>query len=206
MYTIILMNVLNALGTYLVVYRPIELPLYGVRGVALVYLISVAAACLMMGLLLFTMGAHIKLSYLLHAPMRVIFTILKVGVPTSIENISYSLSQIVTTGIIVSLGILTVSAKTYVSNVVTYVCLLMSFGMAAQIIVSRMLGAGQEKTAYRFVHRNIVINAGLNAFFALLVYIFRFQIFSLFTSNREVIELASSVLIVDIFVQIGQGV
>lgn len=205
-YTIIVMNLLNVAGAYLVIYRPFEIPLYGVHGVAVVYLISVAACALLAILLLRVMRTRLHLASLKQVSLNMIANILKVGVPTSIENVSYSLSQIVTTGIIVSLGILTVSAKTYVANVVTYVCLLgMSFGMAAQIIVSRMLGAGEEETAYRFVHRNILINAGLNAGLALIVFLFRYQIFSLFTSNEQVVELAAGVLLVDIFVQIGRA-
>ena len=48
----LMMNVLNAIGSYLVIIRPFETPLYGVSGVAVVRVASEAVSCLVMVFLL----------------------------------------------------------------------------------------------------------------------------------------------------------
>lgn len=207
MYTIILMNVLNALGTYVVVYRPFEIPLYGVSGVAFMYVASMAVSVLVLAFLTrHVMKDALRLSCLRPLPRKLLGDIVHMGLPQSVEQLSYNVSQIVTTGFIVVLGVTTISAKTYLSNIIIYIYISgMSVGYAAQIIISHMLGAGQQDRAYRFAHRNLIFTLGLNLFFITMVLVFKQPLFSLFTTNQEIIDLAAKVLIVEFLIEIGRS-
>ncbi len=207
MYAIILMNILNALGTYVVIYRPIEIPLYGVSGVAMMYVLSMAIAVVVLGIATKkVMRENLAFSSLRPMPRKLLGDIVHMGLPQSIESLSYNVSQIVTTGFIVVLGVTTISAKTYLSNIIVYIYICgMSVGYAAQIIISHMLGAGQQDKAYRFAHRNLIFTLALNLFFITVVLVFKQQIFSLFTSSQEIIDLASKVLIVEFIIEIGRS-
>ena len=84
-----------------------------------------------------------------HAP-RLLLRVLQVGIPGGISTFSYSLSQVLTTSIIVQIGVSAVSTKIYVSNLVFYVYMFGSaLGNSSAILIGWLVGAGRTEQAYR---------------------------------------------------------
>lgn len=94
------MNGINALLNYLVIFRPIEIPLHGVTGIAWSYAISTACAAVTMLILLARIPLGLDFRHKSRESFRMIRKVLRVGIPGGISSLSYSISQVVTTSII----------------------------------------------------------------------------------------------------------
>ncbi len=70
--------------------------------------------------------------------------ILRFGLPSAGENLSYAGSQLVVTAIIAFLGTEALTTKVYASTISQFVALFaMSIGQASQIIIGRAVGRGK---------------------------------------------------------------
>ena len=123
------------------------------------------------------------------------------------DSFNYSISQVISTGIIASLGAVAVAAKVYTTNIVFYVYVFgLSLGQASTLMIGWLVGAGEFDRAYRLSFRNLKLTVTLNAMLSALICLFRRPIVGIFTKDEEIIRLCSVILIVDIFVEIFRGV
>lgn len=132
--------------------------------------------------------------------------ILHIGMPGGLESVSYNASQIITTGMVAGLGMVTVSAKSYLNSIVVYIYVCgMCFGQACQLVVARMGGAGELEKVQVFVKRNFKINLILNVGISLCVIASRKTLAGLLTGNNEIAGLICNVLVIDLFIQAGRA-
>lgn len=207
MITAFIMNLLNAIGSYLVVFRPFEIPLYGVKGVAYCRVISEILALMIMLVIIKKNGLEFDFKCLIPFPKRYVFQILRIGVPSGMDSFNYSISQIITTGIIASLGTAAVAAKVYTTNIVFYVYVFgLSLGQTTSLMIGWLVGAGEFDRAYRLNLRNLKVTVTLNVILSILICILRRPIVGIFTKDENIISLCSVILIIDIFVEIFRGV
>lgn len=142
MITLLVMNLLNAAGNYVVVFRPFETPFTGVEGVAIMRAASEIIALLIMIFFISQLNLGMDFRNLFPFPCDILKDILRIGVPSGIQSLSYNLSQIVTTTILAILGAVAISAKIYVQNINIFVFVTgQSLGQAAAILVGRYVGA-----------------------------------------------------------------
>ena len=72
------------------------------------------------------------------------------------DSFNYSISQIITTGIIASLGTAAVAAKVYTTNIVFYVYVFgLSLGQTTSLMIGWLVGAREFDRAYRLNLRNL---------------------------------------------------
>ncbi|MGW8959159.1 MATE family efflux transporter [Paenibacillus sp. NPDC055715] len=75
--------------------------------------------------------------------------ILKIGIPAGLEWLSYQLSQMMVTRFVSFMGTTAIATHFYTNTIVYF---FMVFGMAVgegtEIIVARLIGAGDKKKAY----------------------------------------------------------
>ena len=131
---------------------------------------------------------------------------LHIGMPGGLESVSYNAAQIITTGMVAGLGMVTVSAKSYLNSIVVYIYVCgMCFGQACQLVVARMGGAGELEKAQEFVKRNFKINLMLNVGISLCVIVSRKTLAGLLTDNNDIAGLVCNVLVIDLFIQAGRA-
>ena len=202
----LMMNVLNAIGSYLVIIRPFETPLYGVSGVAVVRVASEAVSCLVMVFLLCRLRIGIRFRGKGIYSLKITKDILRIGVPSGIQAFSYTFSQLVSTSILAVLGAAAISAKIYVENIVVYSYLLgMALGQGNGLLTARLIGQKNTDLASRMTYRNLIITISLNILFAGSIALLRFLLLRMFTQDSVIIGLAAVVMIIDIVVEIGRG-
>lgn len=200
------MNFINAALNYLVVFRPFEIPLRGVTGIACSYAISTACAAVTMLLLLARVPLGLKLRRFSGESLRMLRKVLRIGIPGGISSLSYSISQVVTTSIIALVGVSAVSAKIYVSNVVFYVYVFgMSLGLSTSLLIGWMTGAGNYEQAYRLNLQNLKITVLLNGSLSLLLFLFGKPLLGIFTSDPKILAMGQSLLLIDVLVEIFRG-
>lgn len=200
------MNILVAFFDYLIIFRPFDFPLKGVSGIAVGYVLSQAAG-LMLNLFFLK---KVRLGLQLHkknlGTLRILKTILKVGVPSGVSNLSYSLSQVVSTSIIAILGTAAISTKIYVSNIVFFVYVFgLSLGMSTSLFIGWLAGAKKYEQAYRLNFQNLKLTITVNITLSLLIYCISGPLLSLFTSDPVIISMGRTLMFIDVLVEIGRG-
>lgn len=200
------MNFINAALNYLVIFRPLEIPLHGVTGIACSYAISGGCAAVCMLFLLARIPTGLDLRHRSRESFRMIRRVLSIGIPGGISSLSYSISQVVTTSIVALVGISAVSTKIYVSNLVFYVYVLgMSLGLSTSLMISWLTGAGNYEQAYRLNLQNLKITVFLNAALSFLLFLFGEPLLGLFTDDPSILAMGKGLLLLDIFVEIFRG-
>ncbi|MDF2587891.1 MAG: mdtK 3 [Anaerocolumna sp.] len=202
----LLMNVLNATLNYIVVLRPFETPLKGVSGIAISAVISQGFGLLFMLTIFFKSSLGIHFTKDIIKQFDIIFKILKIGIPGGVSSLSYSLSQVVSTGVIATLGATAVTSKIYLENIFFYVYVLgLALGQATSIMISRLAGSHEFDHAYRLNKQNLKITILCNVLLSISIYLLGGYIIRLFTSNPEIIRIARTIMLIDLFVEIGRG-
>lgn len=200
-------NGANLVGCALVVFRILPLQGEPVAGVAVVNVISQAVG---LSLALFSMyhrtGIRIRLSLLRPFPWKDLKLSLGIGIPGGINNIAYGSGQLVTTAIIALTGEQMVAAKVYITNVVHYICLIgQACGQANTILIGYRIGAGKYDEAMAQRKRVTRIALISNICCSLFVIFARRVLIGIFTSDRFILDIASTVIVIDLFVEIGRA-
>lgn len=210
MLVVMLVNVVNIIGNYVLIFGHLGMPALGVEGAAIATNISRGVAAFTLFLVLFT--RHIPFARLMEAfraPARELIhemrNLMRIGLPSAGENMSYNAQQVVLTYFINMLGNEALTARMYVVNAVLFVyifCICIAQG--AGIVIGHLVGDNRYHASYKLgwyaLRVGIVITISLSILFAC----FGKQILSLLTDNPEIIALGCTVLIIDIFVEIGK--
>lgn len=201
-----LMNISNIAGNYLFLYGPLKYLELGVRGVAISTVISrvMAFVIVMVAFYKFKIG-RLQLKLLHPFPWSMLGKMIRIGLPSAGESMSYNLYQIVLLSFVNSLGNDAVNARVYCNSLIAFAFVFSnSVALSTQIITGHLVGAENEDGAYRRVWASLKIAmpitiglAGIN--WLLSPYTLRF-----FTSNEHIIEIAFWVMLVDIVLEIGR--
>lgn len=137
---------------------------------------------------------------------------LKVGIPGGISNLSYTLSQVITTAFALSLANPITgdnpfnTAKIYLTQILYMVYYFgYALGNANAIMVGRKCGAGDLETADKMHRQNTVIAVCCNIVLFFLVFSLKDVIFKIFSPSKDVMKIISTVMLVDFFVEIGRA-
>lgn len=198
----VVQNAVNIVLSYLVIFQPIPFPLKGVSGIAAAAVVSQAVG------LTIALIAWKKYGFplIFKQSANLFFKIIRVGAPGATSSISYSVSQVVSTAVIVSLGDSMVAAKIYFASIFFYVYLFsLSLGQAGAIMIGRFVGHRDYDKADRLYKQNLKMAVLMNAGLSLMVFFFGKPLLGLFTHNPEILKLAGSIMLIDILVEVGRG-
>lgn len=133
-------------------------------------------------------------------------TVLKIGIPTAGESISYNVAQITIMAMVSALGTASMSALVYAQTIVRYVYVLAnSIGVAVQIKTGYFVGSGQKEIAYRKVYKYQLIGSLCSLSMIVLINIFGHQIVSLFTHDADIIAKLRTLLLISIYYETGRS-
>ena len=124
MMVTVVVNILNIIGNYSLIFGKFGMPALGVEGAAISTAFARGVSMVILFVILFR--KHIPrfpLSYFRPFPFVELKNLLKIGVPSAGENMSYSFSQVVLTYFINMLGNEALATRTYVENIVMFVYL-----------------------------------------------------------------------------------
>ena len=199
-------NIINIIGNYLFLYGPLTYLKMGVAGVAIS---TVAARVIAVtALIIFFYAAKIgkiSLRCLNPFPARLLGRMIKIGLPTAGETLTYNLYQTTLLSFVNGMGNDSVNARSYCNTLISFAMIFSNASaMSTQIITGHLVGAGKSEEAYRRVFKTLrtslpitIALASVNAFFC------RYTL-QLFTSNSNIIALGQMIMIADIFVETGR--
>ncbi len=201
-----IVNVLNILGNYALIFGHWGCPQLGVEGAAIATAVSRAVACLLLCAIHFKVHIpRFPLSYFRPIPWKELRNLLFIGIPAMSENISYCLSQVVITYFINQISNEALATRTYCHNMIMFVYLFcLSITQGGDILVGHLVGQRRHQAAYilgnYFFRWSMVITLTGSALLAL----FGRSLLSAFTDNQEIITMGVWVLIIDWFLEIGR--
>lgn len=207
MYVTVIMNLANTLLDVIFVLGLFGFPQLGVKGVAIATSASRVLGMIVLLIIVFTKIEKPSIFKMLFPfPIKDLWLLLKVGVPSAFETFNYNISQLVVTSIVLNcLTDIELITKTYISNISMFFYIFsVSIGQGVQILVAHLCGGKKYDEAYKSGIRAfkfaLIIAMGLE----LLGIIFRYQLVGIFTQNPEVIEMGANLIILNIFIEIGR--
>ena len=208
MLVTVLVNIMNIIGNYSLIFGKWGMPALGAEGAAIST--SVARGVSMVVLFVILFRKHIPrfpLHYFRPFPWVELKNLLKVGLPSAGENMSYSFSQVVITYFINILGNNALATRTYTVNIVMFVYLFaIAMAQGGAISIGHLVGQKKIRAAYllgKYVMRlSILVSLVLSCVWAASGHF----IFSMLTDNQEIIKMGVTIMIVDIIVEIGRAV
>ncbi|MGN6712957.1 MATE family efflux transporter [Anaerocolumna jejuensis] len=202
----LLVNFTNAFINILIVFRPFDIPLQGVSGIATSSVISQSLGMSLMFLLLKRSSFFPPFRKGILKQLHLIKKVLYIGVPGGLTNLSYSLSQVVSTSIVASMGTTAMTTKIYLDNIFFYVYVVgLALGQSTSLIISRLAGARKYTQAQKLNKQNLQITLLCNIVLSLVIYLAGRQLLGMFTDDPAIISAGHKIMLFDIFVEIGRG-
>ena len=207
MYVSVLVNVLNIIGNYSLIFGKFGMPALGVEGAAISTSLCRFASVVMLFVILFK--KHIPSfpkELFLPFPWIELKNLLKIGIPSAGEHFSYSLSQVVITYFINMISNQALATRTYIVNIVmfTYIFAL-SISQGGAILIGHLVGMIKINGAYAIGKRIMRLCTATSVTLSLMTAIFGKHILSMLTSDPWIISTGATILWVEILLENGRA-
>lgn len=204
MLVVALVNTINVVGDYALIFGHFGLPALGVRGAAIASLTAQVIGAVVLAALLFGGALRVRLTVaaVFRPDWLIIVRILRLSIPASLESMFVDLARTVSVFAVASLGAVAVA-----SHEVTCTTESLSFmpgygfAIAATILVGQNLGAGQPERARATVAEAARIALWFMGSVGVLFLFFPRPLVSIFTNDPAIIDLAATCLRVSAFAQ-----
>lgn len=208
MFVTLVVNILNAIGNYALIFGNFGLPEMGAEGAAWATSASrVIALVILIVLLIRTIVPRIPRKLLIPFPLGELRKMLGIGMPAAGEQISYSLSQVVVTMFTNLIAVEAVVTRTYAMNIVMFSYLFaLSISFGNSILVGQLIGEGRKEEAYRICLDSLKTAMVITAIISGLVAAFGSMIFGLLTDNEDIVKVGVVILCVDFVLEFGRTV
>lgn len=207
MYVTVGMNLLNVVGNYFVIFGPFGFPVLGVTGVAISTTISRFIGLIAMFMILrYRIKESLPYTFLTTFPKQEIKKLLKIGIPSAGEHLSYNTSQVAITYFIASMGTIALTTKVYTQNLMMFILLFsIAIGQGTQILIGQYVGAEKLEEAYKRCLKSLKIAILVSLGMAILFSFFSKSLLGIFTENPEIITLGSILILLTIILEPGRA-
>lgn len=203
----IIMNLVNIIGNYCFLYGPLKYLDFGVKGVAVSTTLSRIFAVIA-AIIFFIVKIDGKISpkYLVPFPKDILKKLLKLGIPTAGENISYNIAQLIIMIFVNSFNSTVFTNTKIYCNILSNFAYLYSISaaMATAIVVGHAVGANEENYAYSKVLKTLKGALLISVAIACISFIISPLTLGIFTDDTAVIQLGRKIMFICIFLEIGR--
>ena len=208
MLVTVVVNILNIIGNYSLIFGRFGFPELGVEGAAISTAFSRGVSMIILFVILFRKHIHsFPRVYFRPFPWVELKNLMKVGLPSAGEQLSYSSSQVVITYFINMLGVEALATRTYCVNIIMFAYLFsISMAQGGAICIGHLIGEKKPHAAFLMgkyvMKKSVMITVILSGILAL----FGHTIFGWLTSNPEIIRMGATVLMIDVVLEIGRPI
>ncbi|MGF2615318.1 MATE family efflux transporter [Rossellomorea vietnamensis] len=205
MYITIGMNILNVIGNYLFIFGPFGIPVLGVEGVSISTVVSRTIGLIAITFVLVKRIPGI-FSIKRLIPVQHIKDLLRIGIPSAGEHLSYNGSQMAITYFIAILGTEALTTKVYAQNLMMFIFLFaLAISQGTQIMIGHMVGRKDFKSAYERCIKSLKVSIFISLGMAVIFALFSEPLLRIFTSNEEIIYLGSILIWLTIILEPGRS-
>lgn len=207
MYVSMIVNVLNIFGNYVLIFGKFGMPALGVEGAAISTSFCRFVSVVILLVVLFK--KHIPSfpkELFTPFPWIELKNLLKIGIPSAGEHMSYSLSQVVITYFINMIGNQALATRSYVVNIVmfTYIFAL-SMAQGGAILIGHLVGMNKIRAAYSIGKRIMRLGAAVSVSLSLLTALFGRHLLGMLTSDPWIISTGASILWIEVILENGRA-
>ncbi|MBD7915822.1 MATE family efflux transporter [Clostridium sp. Sa3CUN1] len=202
----ITMNLANVVMNYILIFGKFGFPEMGVAGAATATVLSKFIGLIILGKLTYELIFN-KLTISMFKPFPKIhfINILKIGIPSAAEQISYNLSQLAITSIINLVGVTSIAAKSYVGTIICFSYIFSSaVGQGTSIFIGRFIGNKDEKNAFKLLIYSLKRALVVSIIMSCIVAIVGKGILGFLTNNEEIISIAIKIFLIEIILEPGR--
>ena len=207
MYVSMVVNVLNIFGNYTLIFGKFGMPALGVEGAAISTSFCRCVSVVILFIVLFK--KHIPSfpkELFTPFPWIELKNLLKIGIPSAGEHMSYSLSQVVITYFINMISNQALATRSYVVNIVmfTYIFAL-AIAQGGAILIGHLVGMKKIRAAYAIGRRVMKLGTTASVSLSLLTAIFGKSILGLLTDDPWIIATGASILWIEVLLENGRA-
>lgn len=207
MYVSMIVNVLNIFGNYVLIFGKFGMPALGVEGAAISTSFCRFVSVVILLVVLFK--KHIPSfpkELFTPFPWIELKNLLKIGIPSAGEHMSYSLSLVVITYFINMIGNQALATRSYVVNIVmfTYIFAL-SMAQGGAILIGHLVGMNKIRAAYSIGKRIMRLRAAVSVSLSLLTALFGRHLLGMLTSDTWIISTGASILWIEVILENGRA-
>jgi putative MATE family efflux protein len=203
-----MMNLLNIVLCSVLIGGFGPVPAFGIVGVAIAAIVSKSVALIALVVLQRThIPVRLSLKGLRPFPWRILSRMFTIGMPTGLEEFSYAMSQMFVLLFVNTLGTAAVTTRVYCGTIALY-CFLFTqaMGQASQVIAGYLIGGGRIEEVDKRTRRTALLAVAISFGTTSLVYLFSYQILSLFTHDPAIIALARQILLIELALEIARAI
>jgi putative MATE family efflux protein len=207
MFVTIGMNVVNVIGNYIFIFGAFGAPVLGVKGVAIATAVSRMIGFLVIIYIFFKrVKGELPFKHLILFKREHITNLLKIGIPSAGEHLSYSASQVVITYFITTIGTEALTTKVYTQNIMMFIFLFaVAIGQGTQILIGHLVGAGNFEKAYQRCLKSLRLAMLISFSVALIASLFSKPLLGIFTNNEEIISIGSTLILLTVLLEPGRS-
>lgn len=206
MLVTVVVNILNIIGNYSLIFGKLGMPELGVEGAAISTAFSRGVAMVLLFVIL--LRKHIRrfpLAWFRPFPVQELRNLLKVGLPSAGEQLSYSSSQVVITFFINMMGAEALAARTYCVNIIMFAYLFcIAIAQGGAICIGHLVGQQRPHAAFilgKYVMKRAV---GITLLLSTTIALAGPTILGFLTQNEHIIHMGTLVLMIDVVLEIGR--
>ena len=207
MYVSVVVNILNIIGNYTLIFGKFGMPALGVEGAAISTSVCRFVSVVILFVVLFK--KHIPSfpkELFTPFPWVELKNLLKIGIPSAGEHFSYSLSQVVITYFINMICNQALATRSYVVNIVmfTYIFAL-SIAQGGAILIGHLVGMKKIKAAHAIGKRVMRLGVAMSVSLSLVTAIFGRHILGMLTTDPWIISTGATILWIEILLENGRA-
>ena len=208
MLVTVVVNIVNIIGNYSLIFGKLGFPELGVEGAAIATAFSRGVSMVILFIILMRVHIHrFPLAYFRPFPWVELKNLMKIGLPSAGEQLSYSSSQVVITYFINMLSVEALAARTYCANIIMFVYLFsIAMAQGGAICIGQLIGEGKPHAAFllgKYVMKRSVL---ITFLLSLTIAIFGKYILGWLTHNPEIISIGVTILWIDTVLEIGRPI
>lgn len=207
MFVAIFMNIITIIGNYIALFEPFGMPYLGLFGIGLSTIFG--RIC---GIILFFIIAvkivrvRFYLVLFLNFNKNILRKILSVGLPSAGENLLWTVQYMIAFGFVASMGKSSLTAQTIYFQISAFIFFAASaISMANEVIVGRLVGAGESEKAYNQTFKTLKIALAITALFIFLVFISKEKIMQILNFTPELANTMRPLFYLTIVLEIGRS-
>lgn len=200
-------NALNVFGNAIFIYGLFGVAKIGPIGVAISTVFSRLVTIVLIALVIFK-KIHFNFSkdFFKRLPIQEIQNILKIGVPSALEQVAYSSSQVIILSFVSLLGTLAITTRVYTSNLSMFIYLFsLAIAQANQVLVGYLIGEQKIEDVYHQTFKTQALAVSVSITLSIIAYLMSHSLFGIFTQDESILSLGKSLLLVNIILEIGRA-
>ena len=200
-------NIINIFGNALFIYGLFGAPELGPIGVAISTVFSRFITVLLIAFIIVRkIDFSFSEQFFKRWPIQDIKNILKIGVPSALEQVAYSSSQVVILSFVSLLGTLAITTRVYTSNLSMFIYLFsLAIAQANQVLVGYFIGEEKNEEVYKQTFKTQGLAVAVSLTLSIVAYFGSDLLFGIFTNDPAILSLGKSLLLVNTVLEIGRA-